>query len=73
MLLFQLLLLFCYFFVLTAESPELTGKVIARMAMESRDTLMNRSGRTFIVADVAKYMGIRDIDGRSPLSFRSWK
>ena len=57
----------------TAESPELTGRIIARISMETPEELMKRSGRTFIVADEASHMGIRDIDGRSPLSFRSWK
>nr|CDS29951.1 Dehydrogenase:reductase SDR family [Hymenolepis microstoma] len=56
-----------------SESPELTGRVIAVIAKESRAELMARSGRTFIVADVANSYGIRDIDGRIPLSFRSYK
>ncbi|VDO04839.1 unnamed protein product [Rodentolepis nana] len=57
----------------SSESPELTGRVIAAIAKESRSELMARSGRTFIVADVANSYGIRDIDGRTPLSFRSYK
>ncbi|VDL64565.1 unnamed protein product [Hymenolepis diminuta] len=56
-----------------SESPELTGRVIAVIAKESRKDLMARSGRTFIVADVANNFGIRDIDGRTPVSFRSYK
>ena len=60
-------------FVLTAESPELTGRIIARTAMETREELLNRSGRTIIVADAANSLGICDIDGRSPISFRSYK
>ena len=41
--------------------------------METPKELMNRSGRTFIVADEANQMGIRDIDGRTPITFRSLK
>lgn len=60
-------------FANVAESPELTGRIIAAIAMETREELLSRSGRVFIVADVANSLGIRDIDGRSPLSFRSYK
>ncbi|KAM3173962.1 hypothetical protein ACTXT7_011494 [Hymenolepis weldensis] len=54
-------------FPMPPESPELTGRVIAVIAKESRKDLMARSGRTFIVADVANSFGIRDIDGRAPI------
>ena len=60
-------------FLPSAESPELTGKVIAKICMETPEEVLNRSGRTFIVADVANCLGIRDIDGRSPITFRSLK
>nr|CDS23763.1 Dehydrogenase:reductase SDR family [Echinococcus granulosus] len=56
-----------------SESPELTGRIIAAIAMETREELLARSGRVFIVADVANSLGIHDIDGRSPVSFRSYK
>ncbi|VDK37328.1 unnamed protein product [Taenia asiatica] len=56
-----------------SESPELTGRIIAAIAMEKREELLARSGRVFVVADVANSLGIRDIDGRSPVSFRSYK
>uniref|UniRef100_A0A5K3F3M7 Short chain dehydrogenase n=1 Tax=Mesocestoides corti TaxID=53468 RepID=A0A5K3F3M7_MESCO len=55
------------------ESPEFTGRVLAEIAKESRADIMSRSGHVFVVADVASSKGIRDIDGRSPLSFRSYK
>ncbi len=57
----------------TAESPEFTGRVVAAIAKESRADLLGRSGRVFVVADAASSYGIRDIDGRAPLSFRSYK
>ncbi|VDD78702.1 unnamed protein product [Mesocestoides corti] len=55
------------------ESPEFTGRVLAEIAKESRADIMSRSGRVFVVADVASSKGIKDIDRRSPLSFRSYK
>ncbi|VDM32212.1 unnamed protein product [Hydatigera taeniaeformis] len=56
-----------------SESPELTGRIIAAISMETREELLARSGRVFIVADVANSLKIKDIDGRSPISFRSYK
>ena len=65
--------MFIIFNSLLAESPELTGRVIAKIAMETREELLNRSGRTFVVAEEANRMGIYDIDGRYPITFRSLK
>ena len=74
---FSKLSLIFYFLIVflppLAESPELTGRIIARIAMETREELLKRSGRTVIVADAANSLGICDIDGRSPISFRSYK
>ncbi|VDM02387.1 unnamed protein product [Schistocephalus solidus] len=53
------------------ESPELTGFVIARLLDEPKGQLLSRSGRVVFVADSALQMGIRDIDGKWPLSVRS--
>ncbi|KAL7056786.1 hypothetical protein AAHC03_019296 [Spirometra sp. Aus1] len=53
------------------ESPELTGLVIAHLLAEPKEKLLSRSGRVVLVADTALEMGIRDINGKWPVSLRS--
>src|SRR5690606_4131783 len=52
----------------TAETPELTGHVI--WALYRDPGLMSVSGQTLIGAELAARYGIRDEDGRRPLSYR---
>ncbi|BHF67861.1 hypothetical protein SprV_0301089000 [Sparganum proliferum] len=53
------------------ESPELSGLVIAHLLAEPKEKLLSRSGRVVLVADTALEMGIRDINGKWPVSLRS--
>ncbi|BHF81100.1 hypothetical protein SprV_0702423000 [Sparganum proliferum] len=53
------------------ESPELTGFVVAHLLAEPKEQLLSRSGRVVFVADSALQMGIRDTNGKWPISLRS--
>ena len=48
------------------ESVELTGRVIA--ALYNDTSLMQKSGHTLIGAELANSYGIKDIDGKTPVS-----
>ena len=50
-------------------SPEFPGRVIAALAADPE--VMNRSGGTFITAEVAKDYGVTDIDGKVIPSLRA--
>jgi NAD(P)-dependent dehydrogenase (short-subunit alcohol dehydrogenase family) len=50
-------------------SPEFAGRVIAALANDPQ--LMQRSGGTFITAEVAQDYGVTDIDGRVIPSLRA--
>lgn len=52
-----------------AESPELAGRVIDALARDPE--LMQRTGRVWIAAELARDYGVRDVDGRQPLSPRA--
>jgi hypothetical protein len=52
----------------TAETPEFTGHVI--WALFKDPDLMALSGQTVIGAEMAVKYGIKDVDGRQPLSYR---
>lgn len=51
-----------------AETPEFTGHVI--WAMHGDPNLVEKSGKTFIGAELAVEYGIKDEDGRQPPSYR---
>lgn len=51
------------------ETPLLTGRVIAALAADS--TVMRRTGRVQIVAELAQHYGLVDKDGNRPVSLRS--
>ncbi|MCA9692089.1 MAG: SDR family NAD(P)-dependent oxidoreductase, partial [Myxococcales bacterium] len=51
-----------------AESPELTGRVIAALARDP--ARMRYTGRTLVVAELADEYGVLDIDGARPRSPR---
>lgn len=51
-----------------AESTELTGMVIDALTQDP--ALMERSGKVWIGAELAKTYGIKDIDGSQPPSYR---
>lgn len=51
------------------ETPLLTGRAIAALAADS--TVMRRTGRVQIVAELAQYYGLVDQDGNRPASLRS--
>jgi NAD(P)-dependent dehydrogenase (short-subunit alcohol dehydrogenase family) len=50
------------------ESPQFTGKVIA--ALHASDQRMKLSGRALIGAELGMLLGVRDIDGCYPESYR---
>jgi NAD(P)-dependent dehydrogenase (short-subunit alcohol dehydrogenase family) len=47
-----------------SESPEFIGRVIAALTA-GRDP-MPRSGRVLVAAQIARELGVRDIDGKQP-------
>lgn len=51
------------------ETPLLTGRVIAALTADS--TIMRRTGRVQIVAELAQHYGLVDKDGNRPASLRS--
>lgn len=53
------------------ETPLLTGRVIAQLAGESSSSIMRRTGKVQIVAEIARQYGILDQDGNRPVSLRS--
>jgi hypothetical protein len=50
------------------ESPQFTGKVIA--ALYQSNLRMELSGRALIGAELGAKLGVRDIDGSAPKSYR---
>jgi len=50
------------------ESPEFTGKVLD--ALYNSDELMNLSGQALIGAELGEQLGVKDIDGKQPISYR---
>lgn len=52
-----------------AESPELVGSVIARLADDTQ--LPERSGHTYVVAELAEEYGVTEPDGRRATSHRA--
>jgi NAD(P)-dependent dehydrogenase (short-subunit alcohol dehydrogenase family) len=50
------------------ESPKFAGRVIA--ALYESDQRMNLSGRSLISAELGALLGVTDIDGSAPLSYR---
>lgn len=54
--------------IASAESPEFTGRVIDALARDPQ--LMNRSGQVLIGAEIARELGVTDINGYQPPSHR---
>lgn len=54
----------------TAESPEFTGRVIDALARDP--ALMDKSGKVWIGAELARDYGLTDINGRLPPSHREF-
>jgi hypothetical protein len=50
------------------ESPQFSGRVIA--ALYGSDQRMKLSGRALIGAELGAFLGVTDIDGSRPLSYR---
>jgi NAD(P)-dependent dehydrogenase (short-subunit alcohol dehydrogenase family) len=55
-------------FIAQAETPEFTGRVIHALASDPQ--LMDHSGRTLVIAELAQQYGISDEGGRQPPSYR---
>lgn len=51
------------------ESPEMIGEVTGRLYQDPR--LMEMSGGTYYTAELANHYGVREPDGRRPVSFRA--
>jgi dehydrogenase/reductase SDR family member 1 len=52
-----------------SESPELTGRAVAALAADPK--VMERSGKVWVVAELAKEYGFTDVDGTRPPSLRA--
>ena len=52
-----------------SESPELTGRAVAALAADPE--LLARTGRVWIVAELAESYGFTDVDGTRPPSLRA--
>jgi NAD(P)-dependent dehydrogenase (short-subunit alcohol dehydrogenase family) len=50
------------------ETPQFVGQVIDALYRDPQ--LMARSGKTLVVAELAEHYGIRDAEGRQPMSLR---
>ena len=48
-----------------SESPEFIGRVIAALSRDAH--LMERSGKVLIAAEIARELGVTDVDGRQPV------
>ncbi|KAA0200067.1 hypothetical protein FBUS_05377 [Fasciolopsis buskii] len=59
------------YFIAIAESPDLSGRVVAALAAESDNEKLARSGDVVLVSDVASQYGIREVDGSAPAHIRS--
>lgn len=55
-------------FAAMAESPEFTGRVIDALFCD--ETLMEKTGQALISAEVALNLGVKDVDGKQPMSHR---
>jgi NAD(P)-dependent dehydrogenase (short-subunit alcohol dehydrogenase family) len=53
----------------TAETPEFTGRVIAALAADADRSRW--TGRTLVGAEVGAEYGVRDTDGKAPVSHRA--
>jgi NAD(P)-dependent dehydrogenase (short-subunit alcohol dehydrogenase family) len=51
-----------------AETPQFTGLLLERLCYDP--ALMDKSGRTLIGAELAREYALRDINGRTPPSYR---
>lgn len=47
-----------------SESPQFIGRVIAGLFKDA--SLLERSGQVLVAAEIARELGVRDIDGSSP-------
>jgi NAD(P)-dependent dehydrogenase (short-subunit alcohol dehydrogenase family) len=54
----------CVFDLSNSESPELTGRAVAALALDPR--ALRHSGKVRVVAALAREYGFRDVDGREP-------
>ncbi|XP_067832960.1 dehydrogenase/reductase SDR family member 1 [Heptranchias perlo] len=53
------------------ETPEMSGKCIVALATDMN--LMKKSGKVLMTCDLAEQYGIKDVDGRSLVQYRSLK
>ena len=53
-----------HFDLSNSESPEFTGRVISGLAQDPK--LMEKSGKTFVGAQLALEYGVHDVDGKRP-------
>ncbi|CAH3192044.1 unnamed protein product [Porites evermanni] len=54
-----------------AEDPTFSGKAVAWLAADP--SMMNKSGRILVTAELAREYGFKDFGGAQPLSFRQVK
>jgi hypothetical protein len=51
-----------------SESPELTGRAVCALATDP--DVMERTGKVWVVAELAEEYGFTDVDGTRPPSLR---
>jgi NAD(P)-dependent dehydrogenase (short-subunit alcohol dehydrogenase family) len=54
----------------TAEHPEFSGRIIDALAQDPE--LMDKSGKVWIGAELGEEYGVKDIDGKQPISHRAF-
>ncbi|XP_041036703.1 dehydrogenase/reductase SDR family member 1 [Carcharodon carcharias] len=55
----------------SGETPEMSGKCIVALATDKN--LMKKSGKVLMTCDLAAHYGIKDVDGRTLVDYRSVK
>jgi dehydrogenase/reductase SDR family protein 1 len=55
------------------ETPAFSGRAVVKLAQLDKGTMLERSGKVEVVAELAKEFGFTDIDGTTPPSIRSLK
>eukprot|EP00980_Cylindrotheca_fusiformis_P008939 scaffold1909_cov130-Cylindrotheca_fusiformis.AAC.6 len=55
----------------TGETPAFSGRAVVKLAELDEETMMSRSGKVEVVAELAKEFGFTDSNGKVPPSIRS--
>ncbi|XP_078393801.1 dehydrogenase/reductase SDR family member 1 [Cetorhinus maximus] len=55
----------------SGETPEMSGKCIVALATDKK--LLKKSGKVLMTCDLASHYGIKDVNGRALVDYRSVK